>query len=216
MPLLDPDRALLRIEVLQLQADCLGDPRAGVEARLANQQLWIIEASKHGGSLVIVKDAILADSPFPADLHPFHRIRERIRNDFPLLGAGEDAAHDIPQVDHHVPGRAFVLEPVEDFFRAELPEPRVLPPRQDVVIEPRAVLLARGRREFHLRIINVILAPQLRKLSEQDRATSTGWLAATAASHRVGAALSPAGICRARTRPAFLVRALSPLLGPIV
>jgi len=46
--LLDPYRALLRIEVLQLQADCLGDPRAGVETRLANQQLRIFEAREQG------------------------------------------------------------------------------------------------------------------------------------------------------------------------
>src|SRR5206468_3362755 len=103
----------LRIEVLQLQADCLGYPRAGVEARLTNEKLWIFEAREHGGGLIVVEDALRADRPLPADLHARHRIRERLRNDLPLLAAGEDATHDVPQIDHHVPRGALVLEPVE-------------------------------------------------------------------------------------------------------
>ena len=162
------DRALLRVEVLQLQADRLGDSRPGVETRLANQELRIFEAREHGGGLVVVEDAFLAHRPLPADFHALHRIRKGLRQNLPLLRAGENAAHDVPQVDHHVPGRTLVLEPVEDFLRSELPEPLFFPPRQDVVIEPGAVLLAGGRRELHFRIIDVILAPQLRELAEED------------------------------------------------
>src|ERR1700676_4904933 len=103
MPLLDPNCAFLRIEVLQLQADGLRNPRAGVEARFANQKLRIFETRKDGGGLIVVEDALRADCPLPADLHPRHRIRERLWYDLPLLAAGEDPTHDVPQVDHHMP-----------------------------------------------------------------------------------------------------------------
>jgi len=107
MPLLNPDGALLRIEVLQLQADRFGNPRPSVETRFANQQLGVFEARKHGGSFIIVEDTVFADGLFPADFHPLHRVRKRTRDDAPLLCPGDDAAHDVPKVDHHVPGRAF-------------------------------------------------------------------------------------------------------------
>src|ERR1019366_2404692 len=68
MTLLDPDRALLRIEMFELQADRLGDPGAGVEARLANQQLRIFKAREYGGGLIVVEDTLRANGPLSADL----------------------------------------------------------------------------------------------------------------------------------------------------
>src|SRR5690349_12401414 len=104
MPLLDPDGSLLRIKVLQLQADCLGYPGASVETGFANQKLRIFEAREHGGSLIVVEDAVGANGPLPADFYARHGIRECLRDDLPLLATRENAAHDVPQVDHHVPG----------------------------------------------------------------------------------------------------------------
>src|ERR1019366_4984426 len=141
MALLDPYDSLFRIEMLLLQTDCLGDPRAGVEARLANQQLWVFETGEYGGRLIVVEDTLRPNDPFPSHLYPRHGIRECLRDNLPLLAAGKDSAHDIPQVYHHVPGRALVLEPVENLFRAELSEALVLPSGQDVVVEAAAGLL---------------------------------------------------------------------------
>ena len=117
-----------------------------------------------------VEDAVWPNTPLPAQLHARHRIGESLVEDFPLLGAGENAAHDVPQVDHHVPGGALVLEPVEDFLRPELSEARVLPSRQDVVVEARPVFLPRRRRQLDLQIVHVVLPPQRGQFAEYDRA----------------------------------------------
>jgi hypothetical protein len=84
---------------------------------------------------------------------------------------GDDAAHDVPQIDHHVPGGAFVLEPVEDGFAVlEVREPRVFPTRQDVRGQPHPVFLAGRCREFDLDILDIIFAPQFGQPAEDDRA----------------------------------------------
>src|SRR5258708_26633041 len=69
-----------------------------------------------------------------------------------------------------------MLEPVEDFLGAELPKTRVLTPRQDVVVESRAVLLPRWSRQLDLRILHIVLAPQLREVAEYDRTHIDGLL----------------------------------------
>lgn len=110
--------------MLQLQAVCFRDSGPRVEACFANQKLGSFEAGKYGGGLIIVENTIFADRPLPADLHPLHWVRVRTRDNSPFLCACDDAAHDVPQVDYHVPGRAFVLEPVEDSFAVlEVREP---------------------------------------------------------------------------------------------
>jgi hypothetical protein len=51
--------------------------------------------------------------------------------------------------------------PVEDFLRTELSKTSSFPARQDMVVEPGAVLLPRGRRQFDLRIVHVVVTPHL-------------------------------------------------------
>jgi len=110
----DAQRPPGQVDVLQLGADRLRDARAGREARFADEQIRIDQAREHLGRLVVVQDAVLAHLPVAADVNPLHRVGEGPWDDAPFLGAGDDAAHNVPQVGHHAPGRAFLLQPIED------------------------------------------------------------------------------------------------------
>ena len=130
--LLDPDDALVQIDVLDHQAGDFGDARPGVEARLADQEVWLLQPRQDLRRLLRREDALLEDLPLLGELDPLDRVRVRARDDLPLRGLCDDSAHGVAEAAHRVPGRAFLLEPVHDLLGFEILEARVLPPGQHV------------------------------------------------------------------------------------
>ena len=122
--LLDPEAAQVQIDVLDHEAGHLGYAGAGVHAGLVDEAMRVFQPRQHSLRLVFVQNALLADLPLLRELHAVHRACERVRQDLPLLGLRENAIHDVPQVGHHVPGFALVLEPIENLLGPEFGQAR--------------------------------------------------------------------------------------------
>jgi hypothetical protein len=68
LPILPCPKRLARDEVavllgalIHLKAGHFGNARPGIEARLADQEVWVFETRHHARGLVLVEDALLAD-----------------------------------------------------------------------------------------------------------------------------------------------------------
>ena len=129
MPLLNFEGCWLQIDMFELETHGFRYARPSRNACFANEQLRFHQPCQYFGGLLLRENTIRTYAPLPADFHARHRIRKRLVQVFPFLDALENPPHDIPQIDHHLPGGALLLEPVQNLFGMEFSESGLLPTR---------------------------------------------------------------------------------------
>ena len=168
MALLNMDYASHQIGVFHCQTENFGNARSSREAGFADQQVRIGKPCEDLHRFVFAKNLLRSHHPPSPKLDSPSGVGKSVRQDLPFLRFGDNGADDIPQIDHHVPRSTFPMQPIQDRFGPHLTERNVTPARQDVALQPRAILQARRLRKPYLGIFDVILQPQFSKPSEKD------------------------------------------------